>query len=70
MTQKEAVEALETLLREISSYKRPVRQAIETFITEYGIDFEPYPLTRPVVKGIATSSVIREVREGRWARPT
>ncbi len=70
MTQKAAVKVFEALLREIGSYKAPFNQFIEAFIAEYDIDFEPPSTTRPLVRGISTSSVIRDVREGRWSRYT
>lgn len=66
MTVKESVKAFESMLRGIDRYKAPFNNSIEAFLSEYAIDFEPYRVARPKVKGISSSVIIREIREGRW----
>lgn len=64
MSQKEAIRAFEDLLTEIGSYRTPFTEAVEGFVSAYGIDFEASGSPRPAINGTSTSSVIREVREG------
>lgn len=66
MSIQEAVQEFESMLEQIAKYQSSGNGSVEAFLREYEIDFEPSPAARPKVQGLSSSTIIREIREGRW----
>ncbi len=67
---KEEIRWFEQMLQVISDYQGRNGHVFEDFASKYGLSLEIDESPRPVIKGISTSAVIREIREGRWRRYT
>lgn len=66
MSLQEAVQEFESMLEQIAKYQTSGNGSVEAFLREYEIDFEPSLAARPKVQGLSSSTIIREIREGRW----
>jgi hypothetical protein len=66
MSPKETVRKFESMLEQIAQYQTSGNGSVEAFLKEYEIAFEPSPAARPKVQGLSSSTIIREIREGRW----